>query len=66
MAVKMHQALYPRSLQGCFTINNDRSSWSLSKMKMNGTAFIVYFLLQWSFLNVKMHLFRDKFDVLYA
>ena len=32
-------------------------------MKVNGTAFTVYSLLQWSFLNVKMHLFRDKFDV---
>ena len=38
----MHQALYPRSLQGCFTIYGDRSSWSLSKMKVNGTAFILY------------------------
>ena len=65
----MRQALYLRSLQGCFTINDDWSSLSLSKMKVNGTDFIVHFLLQWSFLNVKIHLFFvvvDKFDVLYA
>ena len=36
-------------------------------MKVSGIAFIVYFLLQWSFLNAKIpSYFRDKFDVLYA
>ena len=33
---------------------------------MNGIAYTVYFLLQWSFLNVKMHVFRDKYDILYT
>ena len=47
-----------RSVQECFTINGDRSSSSLSKLKVNGIAFIVYFLLQWSFLNAKKIFFR--------
>ena len=63
VVVKMHQALYLRSVQGCSTINGDRSSWSHSKMKVNGIAFIVYFLLKWSFLSLKIpSLFlRDNF-----
>ena len=35
-------------------------------MKVNATVFIVYFLLQWLFLNVKMNLLKNKFEVLYA
>ena len=62
----MRQAHSLRSPQGCFTINSDRSSLSLSKMKVNGIALVVYFLLQWSFLNAEIHIFRDKFDVFYA
>ena len=43
MVVKMHQALHQRSLQGCFTRNGDRNSWSLSQMKVTKLLLLYIF-----------------------